>query len=86
MTEFQNPLTVTSFAAFLKGVVKILIYIGIAFCPLMLIYAGYLLATSEGKPENFETFKRSVVYAIVGLGIIFLAYPLIEYFRDIIFK
>lgn len=81
---FTNPLASPTFEDFIKNVVLFLIYIGIGFFPLMLIYAGYLLVTAEGNPNALEEAKRIFFYSIVGLGIVFMAYGLITLVKKII--
>ncbi len=50
-----------------------------------LIYGGFSYATSAGNEEKLGTAKKIIVYAIIGVVIIGLAYVLTGYVIDMLF-
>lgn len=46
---------------------------GIALGTLVIIYAGYLYATSGGNPDSLKQAKDLIIGALVGLALIILA-------------
>ena len=47
--------------------------IGSALAIMMLIYAGYLYASSQGNPDSIKQAKDLIIGALVGLALIILA-------------
>ena len=50
-----------------------MIPLGTALAVLVIIYAGYLYATSQGNPDSVKTAKDLIIGALVGLALIILA-------------
>ncbi|MBU1179848.1 pilin [Patescibacteria group bacterium] len=46
---------------------------------LMFIYGGFLWLTSGGSPEKIKKGKDVLVWAVIGLAIIFLSYTLVNF-------
>ncbi len=46
---------------------------GTAVAILIVIYAGYLYATSQGNPDSTKTAKDLIIGVLVGLALIILA-------------
>jgi heme/copper-type cytochrome/quinol oxidase subunit 2 len=53
---------------------------------IMFIYGGVLYATSAGNEEKIETGKKVMLYAIIGVVIIALAFALTRYVIQALFK
>jgi heme/copper-type cytochrome/quinol oxidase subunit 2 len=53
---------------------------------IMFIYGGVLYATSAGNEEKVETGKKVMLYAIIGVVIIALAFALTRYVIDALFQ
>lgn len=51
---------------------------------LILIFGGITYVTSAGDEERIKTAKNTILYAIVGLAIILLAYTMINEVKDIL--
>ncbi|GAF97715.1 unnamed protein product [marine sediment metagenome] len=51
----------------------------------LLVYGGFSYATSAGNEEKLGTAKKIIVYAIVGVVIIGLAYVLTDFVIDMLF-
>ena len=52
----------------------------------MFIYGGVLYATSAGNEDKVETGKKVMLYAIIGVVIIALAFALTRYVIDALFQ
>lgn len=53
---------------------------------IMFIYGGVLYATSAGNEDKVETGKKVMLYAIIGVVIIALAFALTRYVIDALFQ
>ncbi len=51
---------------------------------LILIFGGITYVTSAGDEERIKTAKNTILYAIIGLALILLAYTLINEVKDIL--
>jgi hypothetical protein len=58
--------------------------LGITIASLMVIYAAYQMMTSGGNEERFAQGKKTLTYALVGLGILLLAATLVALIQEII--
>lgn len=68
--QFRNAKSVGEY-------VTLLYKIGIPIClglgGLVIIYAGYIYATSQGNPDSIKTAKDFIIGALVGIALIILA-------------
>ena len=46
---------------------------------LYVVYGGYLYVTAGGDPAKAEKGRNSIVYAMIGIFIIFLSYSFVRY-------
>lgn len=42
------------------------------------LYIGYMLFTAQGKEEEFKNAWKSLIYAVIGLAVMPLAYILVK--------
>ena len=42
------------------------------------LYIGYMLFTAQGKEEDFKNAWKALVYAVIGLAVMPLAYILVK--------
>ena len=71
--EIQNPLSAPDFKTLINNIINFIYWIAIAAVPLAIIIGGAYFLTAGGKPENVETGKKIITYAIIGLAIVLLA-------------
>jgi len=62
-----------------KTIVNVLLYIVGALSVIMLIYGGIRYTVSGGNDKNIAAAKNTIMYAIIGLVISFLAYAIINW-------
>lgn len=58
----------------LNGVLTTVYFLGGVVCVMVLVGAGILYATSEGDANKVKTAKNAIIYALVGLVIIMMAF------------
>lgn len=66
----------------LASVVNALLIFAGAVAVLFLIIGGFRYVISTGNPEQVEGAKKTILYAILGLIIIFIAYVLVTLIED----
>jgi len=66
---------IIKFAVGLIGVILVAIF----------IYAGFMYATSAGNEKQLETAKKTMVYAIIGVIIIAIAWALTDFVLSALF-
>jgi hypothetical protein len=62
-------LSVTNAILALVGIVAVL----------FLIIGGFRYVTASGNPEQIEGAKKTIMYAVVGLIVVILAYAIVNY-------
>lgn len=67
-----NPLNekFNTFPKFLEGIIDVIIQIAVPIIVLLVIYAGYLFVTAQGKPEALNKAKMTLFWTLVGALII----------------
>lgn len=50
---------------------------------LMIVYAGFKYATSQGDPKQTESAKMQIISAGIGIGISMLAFVLLNIFKTV---
>lgn len=62
----------------LQTSITILIIIAVLFFVWHLINAGLRMINSQGDPKNFETGKNQLLYAVVGLIVVFSIFAILK--------
>ncbi|MDB5160615.1 MAG: rane protein of unknown function [Candidatus Saccharibacteria bacterium] len=70
----------------IKTVINVLLFIVGAISVVMLIVGGLLYTTSAGDSARVTRAKNTVMYAIVGLVVSFLAFAIVNYVIKVFFK
>ena len=70
---FENPLGVSTIGQLLDRVISFMIAISVPILTAVVLYAGFIMITSEGNPDKFHQGIMVIVYAAVGFGIILIA-------------
>ncbi len=68
---FENPLQTDSITELLTALLTILVIIGTPIVIFFIVFSGFKFVIAQGNPEELQTAKRSLIYAIVG-GLILL--------------
>lgn len=72
-----NPVNENDLANVLFNVVNALLLFAGAVAVLFLIIGGFRYVVSTGNPDQVDAAKRTILYAVLGLIIIFIAFVLV---------
>lgn len=70
--ELENPIAAESLVDLAKAIGRFLFQIAIPIAVIVIIYAGILFLTSQGKPEQINKAKTVLLYAVIGLAVILI--------------
>ena len=66
-TTLINPLSAdTDLETFLRGILDVVISVGTVVVILMLVYVGFLFATTSVNPENKVKARTALLWTLVG--------------------
>ncbi len=77
--DIPNPWDFETIQELIAGIINILVYAGIAVCPLMVLIGVFNIMTSAGEPNKVKAGKNYILYAAIGLGILLLARGIIAF-------
>jgi len=75
--EIENPVTSDSLWGLLDKVINFIFYISISIASLMIVVGAYFFLTSAGEPGKVQTAKDVIMYALIGLVVVFLSKAII---------
>ncbi len=75
--QVPNPIKGANLGEVLSGIVTSLLIFAGAVAVLFLIIGGFRYVVSAGNPDQVEGAKKTILYAILGLIVIFVAYVLV---------
>ena len=81
--EIENPVTSDSLWELLSKVIDFIFYISISIASLMIIIGAYFFLTSAGEPGKVQTAKNVILYALIGLVVVFLSKAIINLLLEI---
>lgn len=84
--KLQNPLKVTSIKEVIFLAVNIMVYIGVSFAILAIIFVGFKFVMAQGKPEEISKAKEWFLYIIIGLAILISAKVIVEIIQNTLVK
>ena len=71
-----NPLGTTNIPGIIGRVIQAVFGIVGAIALLMFVYGGFLMLTSGGEPGRIEKGQKTLLWATIGIAVIFGAYAL----------
>jgi hypothetical protein len=77
----QNQATAPQdyFNSVFSAVISIFFLVGIIYYIWHIVFAGYHLIASEGDPKKWDTSKNELIYATVGLFIVFSIFAILKF-------
>jgi hypothetical protein len=78
-TCLSNPLSVNSPQALIGNIINSILGVVGSIALIMFIYGGFTWLTSGGSAENVKKGKDIIIWATIGLAVIFLSYGLVKY-------
>lgn len=81
--DVPNPVgSDTDVGAIIARVIDALLIFAGAVAVLFLIIGGFRYVISAGNPDQVEGAKKTILYAILGLIIIFIAFVAVRFIQD----
>ncbi len=78
--QLQNPLgSVVTIPQIVSKIIKLIMGLVGIISLVMFIYAGFLWLTAQGKPEAIKKGRDTMLWAVVGLVVIFSSYIVLNY-------
>lgn len=74
-----NPLGTTDAPKLIGRIIKAALGVVGSLALLMLTYGGFLWLTSGGAEKNITKGKQVIVWAVIGLVVIFLSYAMVDF-------
>ncbi len=71
--KIENPLQWNSFAELLEKIAVFLFKISLPVGSLMIMIAAFYFLTSAGNPEKIEKAKNIIIWALVGIIVLYLS-------------
>jgi len=75
----DNPIGQTSISKIIGNIIKTILGLVGVISLVMFIYAGFVWLTAQGKPEAIRRGRDTMVWAVVGLVIVFSSYIILSY-------
>jgi hypothetical protein len=66
----------------IRTVVNILLFLIGAFAVIMIVIAGFRYVASNGDANTVSSAKNTIIYALIGLAVAFLAYAVVNFVID----
>lgn len=83
---FENPSKINTITELLDAILNFLYALSFPILTAVVLYAGFLMVTSGGKPEQFSKAIWVIVYAAIGFIVILLSKGLVFVLQDILKK
>ena len=71
-----NPLGSSDVRVIIGQVIKAFLGLSGSIALVMIIYGGFLWLTSNGNPEKIDKGRKVLVWAVIGLAVIFSAFTI----------
>lgn len=77
--KLVNPLgTTKTLPELIEGILRIVLTIGVPVIALAIIYAGFQFIAAQGNPQKLQEARRTLLYVLIGAGILLAAYVIAE--------
>ena len=72
------------FNSVLSVIVSIFFLVAVVYFMWHIVFAGYHLIASEGDPKRWESSKNEIVYATVGLFVVFSIFAILKFIGQVL--
>ena len=80
--NIDNPVSGSSFGQILADIIDALLLFAGAIAVLFLIIGGFRYVVSTGNEQQVDAARKTILYAVLGLIIIFIAFVLTRLIQD----
>ena len=70
--SLTNPLNVKTICGLIKKILNVILGLGLPVAVLFMMYAGFLLVASKGKPDKLKGAKENMAHVMIGIGILMI--------------
>lgn len=77
--SLPNPLGITDINTLIARVINVILSLVGSISLLMFVYGGLTWMTSAGSADKIKKGREIIVWAIIGLGIVFTSYILVKF-------
>ncbi|MDD3491611.1 MAG: TrbC/VirB2 family protein [Candidatus Pacebacteria bacterium] len=82
---FKNPFKeITTITSLIEAIIKFLKSLAIMVSAILIVYAGYLYMTSAGNQQKIETAQKTLIWALVGIGVILIASAITKVIENVL--
>ncbi|MCK4520865.1 hypothetical protein KAT95_03340 [Candidatus Parcubacteria bacterium] len=81
--EIENPLDCATIDCVIASIAGFIFMLAIAIAPIMFIIAGFAFITAAGDPVKIQKAKDIVLWTVIGLAIVLMAYGIINVIQEI---
>ncbi len=83
--SLPNPLAGTNtFTDLLRKIVDWMITIGAPIATVMIIVGAFQMVFAQGDPKRFEAGKNTILYTVIGYGIILIGWGFVTIIQDVL--
>lgn len=82
--ELANPLSVNSFGELVIRIAEVFGGLAGGVATLVILYGAFLIMRSGGQPEMLVKGKNAVIYALIGVVIVFFSVALVSLIVDVV--
>lgn len=83
--SLPNPLTgADTFTGLLHKIVTWMIEIGAPIATLMIIVGAFQMVFAAGDPDKFATGRKTILYTVIGYGIILIGWGFVTIIQDVL--
>ena len=70
--DLPNPLKATSLMAVINGLATFMLEASVLIATLLIIFGAFQILTSAGSEDKVASGKKTILYTVIGLGIMLL--------------
>lgn len=84
LVNIDDPVSTTDFNDLVENLLNWLLGVASSVALLMLVAGGIMYAMAGGSEEKLKSAKKTILYAILGMVIVFLSYSMIVVLHGIL--
>ena len=82
---FKNPFKeITTITSLIEAIINFLKSLAVIVSAILIVYAGYLYMTSAGNQQKIETAQKTLIWALVGIGVILIASAITKVIENVL--
>lgn len=82
--EFPNPLRAKDLRELADALLRWIWWLSIPIAVIMILYAGLAMMTAQGDPKKFQHGRKVLLWAVVGLAVVFIGRGFIDLIKSIL--